>query len=466
MIDEAVSRARSAFPAWSNTTIRHRTAIARRFGDLVLANRDRILDAIQADTHKSRLNALDEILDVVGLCAYYARKSPSILRTRRRAGAVPILTKTVERHVPIGVVGIITPWNYPFTLPASDLVPAIVAGNTVVLLPDAATPQSADIILELLVEAGVPDGVVNLVHGGGRVHGPDLIDRADFIMFTGSTATGAIVAGQCASRLIGFSGELGGKNPLIVLSDADVQRAAAGAVRASFSNSGQLCVSTERAYIHADVYDEFVSAFVSHTQAMSLGHGADWEIDMGPLISEAQADRVMSHIDDAVSKGATVLAGGRRRPDIAPTFVEPTVLTDVTEDMTLARNETFGPVISLYRVQSDEEALERANDSDYGLNASVWSRRKGSAFAAAVQSGTVTINDGFSASFASHDAPMGGMKRSGVGRRHGRTGLLKYTESQTVGQQRLVAIAPLPGQSNKQFANLMTRAIGWLATLR
>jgi len=466
MIDAAVARARGAFPAWSGTSVRHRAAIARRFGDLVLANRDRILDAIQADTRKSRSNALDEILDVVGLCAYYAHHAGKFLRPRRRAGAVPILTKTIERHVPIGVVGVITPWNYPFTLPASDLIPAIVAGNTVVLLPDAATPQSADVIGELLTQAGVPDGVVTIVHGGGRVHGTALIDQADFIMFTGSTATGAIVAQQCAARLIGFSGELGGKNPLVVLDDADVQRAAKGSVRASFSNSGQLCVSTERAYVHTDVFDEFVSAFVAETEAMTLGAGNDWEIDMGPLISDTQADRVMSQIDDAVAKGATVLTGGRRRPDIAPTFIEPTILAGVTDDMILGRNETFGPVISVQRVSSNEEALQRANDSDYGLNTSVWSRRHGTDFANRVRSGTVTINDGFSASFASHDAPMGGMKRSGIGRRHGSQGILKYTDSQTVAQQRLLGIAPLPGQSNEQFATLMTRAIGWLAKLR
>lgn len=466
MIDTAVTQARVAATTWSATPIRERTRIARKFGTLILANRDRILDAIQADTGKARLAALDEILDVAGVTAYYARVAPKLLRPQRRAGAIPVLTKTMEHHVPVGVVGIITPWNYPFTLPASDLIPAILAGNTVVLLPDAATPRSADILAELLTEAGLPDGVLTVVHGGGRVHGTDLINRADFIMFTGSTATGIIVAEQCASRLIGFSGELGGKNPLLVLDDADVQRAAKGAVRASFSNSGQLCVSTERAYVHTDVFDEFVDTFVRETKQMTLGAGDDWNIDMGPLISSIQADRVMSHIDDAVAKGATVLAGGARRPDISPNFVEPTILTGITDTMTVARSETFGPVISIYRVDSNDEAIALANDSEYGLNTSVWSRRLGPTVARTIRSGTVTINEGFSASFASHDAPMGGMKKSGVGRRHGSAGLLKYTDAQTVATQRLVGIAPLPGQSNEKFASLMTTAIGWLTKIR
>ncbi|MEY4396953.1 MAG: hypothetical protein RLZZ40_709, partial [Actinomycetota bacterium] len=298
MIDEAVSRARAAFPAWSQTTVRHRAAIVRRFVELVLANRDRILDAIQEDTGKARIGALDEVLDVVGLASHYAGTAPKVLRDQRRAGAIPVLTKTIERHVPIGVIGIITPWNYPFTLPASDIVPALLAGNTVVVLPDAMTPRSADIVVDLLDRAGVPDGVVNLVHGGGRVHGTQLIQRADFIMFTGSTATGALVAAQCAERLIGFSGELGGKNPLLVLDDADVSAAAVGAVRASFGNSGQLCVSTERAYVHRSVFDEFLTRFADATRALSLGAGTDWEIDMGPLVSDTHADRVMSHIED------------------------------------------------------------------------------------------------------------------------------------------------------------------------
>jgi succinate-semialdehyde dehydrogenase/glutarate-semialdehyde dehydrogenase len=466
MIDTAVTKARAAATTWSATPVRERTRIARRFGKLILERRDDILDAIQADTAKARLAALDEILDVAGLTAYYARVAPKLLRPQRRAGAIPVLTKTIEHHVPVGVVGIITPWNYPFTLPASDLLPAILAGNTVVLLPDAATPRSADIIAEILADAGLPEGVLTVVHGGGRVHGTDLINRADFIMFTGSTATGIIVAEQCATRLIGFSGELGGKNPLLVLDDADVQRAAKGAVRASFSNSGQLCVSAERAYVHTDMYDEFLETFVRETKAMTLGAGKDWDIDMGPLISAAQADRVMAHIDDAVAKGATVLAGGARRPDISPNFVEPTILTGVKDSMLLARNETFGPVISVYKVDSNDEALERANDSEYGLNTSVWSRRLGTTVARTIRSGTVTINEGFSASFASHDAPMGGMKKSGVGRRHGSAGLLKYTDAQTVATQRIWGIAPLPGQSNEKFASLMTTAIGWLTKIR
>jgi succinate-semialdehyde dehydrogenase/glutarate-semialdehyde dehydrogenase len=225
-------------------------------------------------------------------------------------------------------------------------------------------------------------------------------------------------------------------------------------------------VSTERAYVHTDVYDEFVDTFVRETKALTLGAGKDWDIDMGPLISSTQADRVMTHIDDAIAKGATVLAGGVRRPDISPNFVEPTILTGVTDSMLTARSETFGPIISLYRVESNDEALVRANDTEYGLNTSVWSRRRGTTVARSIRSGSVTINEGFSASFASHDAPMGGMKKSGVGRRHGSAGLLKYTDAQTVATQRIWGIAPLPGQSNEGFARLMTSAIGWLAKIR
>ena len=460
MINEVVAKARKAQIAWAKVPATKRAAIFLKFSKLVLERQSEIMDVLQAETKKNRLSAFEEVLDTAQLTHYYGRHAAKFLKDKKRRGAFPILTKTREVHRPIGVVGVITPWNYPFTLPSTDVAPAVIAGNTVVLLPDELTPKCADLMLSLMLEAGLPEGVVSIVHGGGRVHGTDLINAADFIMFTGSTATGRIVAKQCAERLIGFSGELGGKNPMLVLSDADVAKTAKGAVRSCFANSGQLCVSIERIYVVEKHYDEFLKAFAAETEAMQLGHGTDWEIDMGPLISEKQFVRVRDQVTDAIAKGAKLVAGGRVRPDIAPTFFEPTILTNVSDDMDLGRGETFGPVVAVYKVASDAEAIARANDTDYGLNSSVWGGSAALSAAKELESGTVTVNEGFSASFASHDAPMGGMKTSGVGRRHGRQGLLKYTQPQTIAVQRIVGIAPIGKQTNEAFAKLVTRLLG------
>jgi succinate-semialdehyde dehydrogenase/glutarate-semialdehyde dehydrogenase len=245
---------------------------------------------------------------------------------------------------------------------------------------------------------------------------------------------------------------------MIVLGDADVDAAARAATRACFSNSGQLCVSIERIYVVNELHDRFLAEFTRHVRNMKLGAGMDWDIDMGPLISAAQFNRVTSQVADAVKRGATVVVGGAARPDIAPTFFEPTILTDVTDDMKLGAGETFGPVVSVYRVADDAEAIRRANKSDYGLNASVWTTNAAEA-ASQIRSGTITVNEGFSASWASHGAPMGGMKTSGMGRRHGREGILKYTEPQTVATQRLHGIAPVGTQSNRDFARMLNRLL-------
>ena len=458
MMHEVVTRAREAQRDWVRVPIRKRAAIARRFANLVYRNQPEILDSIQKETRKNRLSAFEEAVDAAQLAHYYGRRGPGYLRPARRRGAIPMLTRAIEHHRPIGVVGVITPWNYPFTLPASDVIPALIAGNAVVLLPDAATPETADIVERLLLEAGLPEGVLTVVHGGGRVHGDDLVATADYIMFTGSTATGRSVAEKCATRLIGFSGELGGKNPMIVLGDADVAVAARAAVRSCFSNSGQLCVSIERIYVVDELHDRFLTAFTQHVRGMKLGAGFDWDIDMGPLISATQLNRVTAQVANAVKRGATVVVGGSERPDIAPNFFEPTILTGVTDDMELGAEETFGPVVSVYRVADDEEAIRRANESDYGLNASLWTAHAAEA-ASQVRSGTITVNEGFSASWASHGAPMGGMKTSGMGRRHGHEGILKYTEPQTVATQRLHGIAPVGSQSNRDFARMLNRLL-------
>ena len=327
----------------------------------------------------------------------------------------------------------------------SDAIPALLAGNGVVLKPDAHTPFTALVAVELLSEAGLPRELFHVVTGPGPLLGPPLIEKVDYLMFTGSTATGRLIAEQCGRRLIGFSAELGGKNPMLVLADANLDKTVDGATRACFSNSGQLCISTERLYVEDAIYDQFVPAFINRVTSMRLGAGLTWDAEMGSLISQQQLDIVTRHVDDAVAKGARILAGGKARPDLGPLFYEPTILEGVTDDMDLAHHETFGPVVALHRVRDADHAIQRANHTRYGLNASIWSTpARGAQLATHIHAGTVNVNDGYSATWASYDAPMGGMKDSGTGRRHGREGILKYTQSQTIAVQRGIPSAQDP----------------------
>jgi succinate-semialdehyde dehydrogenase / glutarate-semialdehyde dehydrogenase len=364
-------------------------------------------------------------------------------------------------HVPKGVVGIISPWNYPFTMAVSDGLPALMAGNAVVIKPDSETVLTALLGARLLEEAGIPRDLWQVVAGPGVDVGGAIVRRADYVCFTGSTATGRTIAQGCAERLVGCSLELGGKNPILVLRDADVEKAAEGAVRAVFSNAGQLCVSIERMFVADQVYDRFVDRFVARTEAMTLGATLDWGNDMGPLISEKQLSAVRAHVDDAVAKGAVVRTGGRARPDLAPYFFEPTVLEGVTPEMACFAAETFGPVVSVYRFHDEADAVARANEGDYGLNGSVYSKDGARArlIAREIRCGTVNVNEGFGATFGSLDAPMGGMRQSGLGRRQGAEGIRRYTDIQSVGTQRLVPIAPMFGMSDAAFAKVMTAGL-------
>src|SRR6188472_1772577 len=327
------------------------------------------MDLICWESGKARKHAFDEPLHIALTARYYARTAHQHLDPQRRVGVVPGLTRVEVNQVPKGVVGIIAPWNYPFDLALIDGLPALLAGNAVVTKPDAQTMLSALYGAQLLEEAGFPEGLWNVVAGPGRELGTPIIDRADYICFTGSTATGKLIASQCADRLIGCSLELGGKNPILILRDADLDRAAEGAVRASFSSAGQLCVSMERMFVADQIYDRFVDKFVERVRAMRLRPGIEWGSDMGLLISQEQLETVTAHVDDAVAKGARILTGGKARPDLGPFFYEPTVLENVQPGMQCFADESFGPVISVYRFTDEADAIARANDGEYGLNA-------------------------------------------------------------------------------------------------
>ncbi len=457
-VTEAFRRARRAQVAWARTPVGFREQALLRLHDLVLDRQDEIVDLIQLETGKARKHAFDEPLHVALTARYYGRTSRRHLGTERRPGVVPGLTRIEVNHVPKGVVGIISPWNYPFDLALVDGIAAIAAGNAVVAKPDAQTMLSALLGAELLEQAGVPRDLWQVVAGPGPEVGGAIVERADYVCFTGSTATGRRIAQGCAERLVGCSLELGGKNPLLVLRDADLEKAAEGAVRASFSSSGQLCVSMERIFVADQVYDRFVERFVARTEALTLGSTLEWGNDMGPLVSQAQLDTVTAHVDDAVAKGARVLTGGHARPDLGPYFFEPTVLEGVSPEMTCFAQETFGPVVSLYRFHDEADAVARANGGDYGLNGSIYSQdtRRARVIARHLRCGTVNINEAFAATFGSIDAPMGGMRQSGTGRRQGAEGLLRFTETQSVATQRLLRFGPQLGMSDEGYARLMS----------
>ncbi|MFK4185835.1 succinic semialdehyde dehydrogenase [Streptomyces sparsogenes] len=467
-VAEAYERARVAQRAWARTPVRRRAAVLLRFHDLILRRQSEVLDLIQVETGKTRLHAHEEVQEVSLTARHYGRKAPAYLGPRRHVGAVPVLTKVTELRRPKGVVGLISPWNYPLSLSVGDSLPAFVAGNAVVMKPDTETALTALWARELLIEAGLPEGVWQIVLGEGPVVGPAVGRHADYVSFTGSTRTGREVAQRAAARLIGCSLELGGKNAMLVLRDADLDKAAEGSVRACFSSAGQLCESIERLYVHESIADAFLERFVARTKAMRLGTALAYGAEMGSLAGERQLQTVVRHVDEAREKGATVLTGGRARPDIGPYFYEPTILDGVEPPMAVCAEETFGPVVSVYRFTDEDDAIERANATPYGLNASVWTKdgRRGRAVAARLRAGTVNVNEGYGAAYGSVRAPLGGMGDSGLGRRHGAEGILKFTEAQTVAHQRLLPLGPAFGMTDEKYAAFMTRSLRAMKALR
>lgn len=467
-VTAAVARARAAQQAWAATPLKRRCAVALAFHDLLLERQDEVLDLIQWETGKARLHAWQEVAQVTALARHYGRVAGSYLADNPVRGYVPMLTKVKEVRVPKGVVGIISPWNYPLYLGVGDVIPALLAGNAVVSKADSQTPLSLLWTRELMAAAGLPTELWHIVTGPGSVVGGALIDHVDYICFTGSTATGRSVGERAGRRLIGASLELGGKNPLIVRKDADLAKAAYGTALAAFANTGQMCISIERVYVHEDVYDEFRAELVKATEEMTIGQAYSYEVDLGSLTSTAQLEAVTAHVEDAVAKGATVLTGGRPRPDLGPLCYEPTVLEGVSDEMAVCLDETFGPVVSLYPFAKDSEAIALANRGSYGLSASIWSKDTDRAeeMAREVRAGAVSINDGAAAAAGSIEAGMGGMGDSGLGRRHGAEGIRKYTESQTIATQRLMALRVPEGKKPAEFVASTNKQIGLFKQLR
>jgi succinate-semialdehyde dehydrogenase/glutarate-semialdehyde dehydrogenase len=443
----AVGRARTAQATWAEIGVRKRIAVMREFQHRLHEKKSEIAEAITREAGKPMAEALTtEVLVVLDAARFLIENAYRLLRDE----PVPhgnLATKLKRGSLvrePYGVVGIISPWNYPFSIPATESLAALVAGNAVVLKPSEFTSLVAMELASLLHAAGVPQDVFQVVVGDGAT-GAALIHsqidnaeidqaRIDKLVFTGSVATGKRIASAAAERLLPVVLELGGKDPMLVLDDADVDVASSAAVWGAFVNAGQTCLSVERCCVHRSVYDAFLKACVDKTQKLRVGNGLDRETEVGPMIHERQLRIVEQHVEDAVARGARVLAGGSRLPELGKNFYMPTVLAEVTHEMRIMREETFGPVLPVMAFDSDEEAVRLANDSEFGLAASVWTRdnARGDRLARGIHAGTVMVNDVVSC-FGISEAPHGGVKSGGIGRTHGRFGLeemvrLKYLD--------------------------------------
>ena len=461
-IAAAYATARRAQAEWSQWPVKKRLAVFRRFHKLLIERNATIVDLIQAESGKSRRMAFEETCDPMMIVSHYLKRAPKLLKPVKRAGPVPVVSTSTEIHQPKGVIGIIAPWNFPFATGISDAIPALMAGNGVVLKPDNKTALSPLYGVHLLYEAGLPEGLFQVVCGEGAVAGPPVIDNANYVMFTGSTETGRFIGQRAGQNLIGACLELGGKNPMIVLDDANLEELVPGAIEAVFRNTGQVCMHVERMYVHDSLYDQFRSRFVAAVGALRLGAAYDFEPEVGSLVSVDHRDRVSSHVEDAREHGATVLVGGRARPDIGPAFYEPTVLEGVTKQMLAGSCETFGPVVALHRYSDVEEALRLANDTDYGLSASVWGSDldRAAAIGARIESGNVSVNEGFAAAYASKGTPSGGVKQSGIGARHGDQGLLKYTDVQNLAVLKKQVMSAPPGQPYEKHMKTTLTTMG------
>ena len=432
----AVARARAAQPAWEATPVPERARVVQRALAIMLERQDEFMDVIIGETGRSRLETFFmEMFATADSMNYYSRHARKVLRDRTVGLHLLRMKRAKIVYKPLGVVGIITPWNGPFVLSLNPTVQALLAGNAVIVKPSEVTPFSGKLVETLFDAAGLPEGLVQVVLGDGETGAALVNADVDKISFTGSVATGRKVGEACGRNLTPVTLELGGKDPMIVLEDADVGRAAGGAVFGAFMNGGQFCSSTERVYVVEPVAEEFIARVVEKTRALTVGASADGDghFDIGPFIMERQIDVVERHVRDAVSKGAKVMCGGRRRPDLGDQFYEPTVLTDVTHDMAIMTEETFGPVLPIMVCRDVEHAIQMANDTSYGLGSTLWSKdtKKAERIARRMAAGSVCINES-SLTYGALEVPFGGRKSSGVGAVNGANGLLGYCYAQPI----------------------------------
>lgn len=464
-VKQAVIKARRAQPAWARLSFKDRGRVILKARHLMLAERNEIAHLISRETGKPAAEALSmEIVPTLDAMHYFAHASENLLRPQKiDIGQYGLMGRS--SHIlfkPLGVIGIISPWNFPLATPTDEVVMSLMAGNAVVLKPSELTPLIALKIGEIFRRASLPAGLLEVVTGDGSTGAAVVDARVDKIMFTGSVATGKRVAERAAKYLTPVVLELGGKDPMIVLEDADLANAARGAVWGAFANAGQACASVERCYVHESIAPSFIERVVAETRALKQGLGTGDAVDVGAMSNERQLQIVEEHVSDAKQRGAKVLTGGQRAANLAGFFYEPTVLTGVDHDMIIMRDETFGPVLPVMTFKTDSEAIALANDSVYGLTASVWTKnfRRGRRIAQLIEAGTVMVNE-VVYTHGIAQTPWGGVKASGYGRTHGRVGLLELVSPQHIHVNRISFLPDLwwfgyGPHAAKLFAGLAT----------